>query len=375
MRKMFTVGLAAVMAMGLCACGSQKAAETTAAPAAAETTAAPAQEEKKEEKEETTEAKASSETAGGEGYVVALCNYSIGNSWRAQMEQEFVAEAEKLKAEGVVSEYYITNSNEDINKQISDMQDLITKKVDAIVITAASPTALAPVVEEATEAGIKVVSFDNVVETEEQVATVGIDEKEFGRIGAEWLVDKLDGKGKIVVLNGIAGTATDSLRWGGAEEVFKQYPDIEILGSANASWDYAQGKAAMESMLSAYPEIDGVWSQGGAMTLGAIDAFIAAGRDLVPMTSEGNNGAIRAWIENKDKGLSCIAPSNPTYTSAEALRVVIKALNGEDIPGNVVMDIETVTEENVDQYYRSDMPDSFWVLTELDDATLQKLYK
>jgi len=375
MRKMFTVGLAAVMAMGLCACGSQKATETTAAPAAAERKSAPAQEEKKEEKEETTEAQASSETAGGEGYVVALCNYSIGNSWRAQMEQEFVAEAEKLKADGVVSEYYITNSNEDINKQISDMQDLITKKVDAIVITAASPTALAPVVEEATEAGIKVVSFDNVVETEEQVATVGIDEKEFGRIGAEWLVDKLDGKGKIVVLNGIAGTATDSLRWGGAEEVFKQYPDIEILGSANASWDYAQGKAAMESMLSAYPEIDGVWSQGGAMTQGAIDAFIAAGRDLVPMTSEGNNGAIRAWIENKDKGLSCIAPSNPTYTSAEALRVVVKALNGEDIPGNVVMDIETVTEENVDQYYRSDMPDSFWVLTELDDATLQKLYK
>lgn len=136
MRKMFTVGLAAVMAMGLCACGSQKAPETTAAPAVAETTTAGASEE---EKEETTEAQASSGTAGGEGYVVALCNYSIGNSWRAQMEQEFVAEAEKLKTEGVVSEYYITNSNEDINKQISDMQDLITKKVDAIVITAASP--------------------------------------------------------------------------------------------------------------------------------------------------------------------------------------------------------------------------------------------
>lgn len=369
MRKMMTMGLAAVMAIGLCACGSQKAAETTAAPAA-ETTAAQTEKEEKKETEQV-----SSGAASGEGYVVALCNYSIGNSWRAQMEQEFVAEAEKLKAEGVVSEYYITNSNDDINKQISDMQDLITKKVDAIVITAASPTALAPVVEEATEAGIKVVSFDNVVETDQQVATVGIDEKEFGRIGAEWLADKLGGKGKIVVLNGIAGTATDSLRWGGAEEVFKQYPDIEVLGSANASWDYAQGKAAMESMLSAYPEIDGVWSQGGAMTQGAIDAFIAADRDLVPMTSEGNNGAIRAWIENKDKGLSCIAPSNPTYTSAEALRVVIKALNGEEIPQNVVMDIETVTEENVTQYYRSDMPDSYWVLTELDDTTLSKIYK
>lgn len=363
MKKMFTVGLAAIAALSMTACGASQAGKETTASETAKT-------EVSNEKEEETE---KNEKKGG--YVVALCNYSIGNSWRDQMEQEFVAEAEKLKEEGTVSEYYITNSNEDINKQISDMQDLITKKVDAIVITAASPTALAPVVEEATDAGIKVVSFDNVVETDMQVATVGIDEKEFGRISAEWLAEKLNGKGKIVVLNGVAGTATDSLRWGGAEEVFKNYPEIEVLGSANASWDYAQGKAAMESMLSAYPEIDGVWSQGGAMTQGAIDAFLAAGRELVPMTSEGNNGALRAWIENRDQGLSCIAPSNPTYTSAEALRTVIKALNGEGVPNNVVMDIETVTEENVDNYYRSDMPDSYWVLTELDDSALEKLYK
>lgn len=368
MKKVLAVLLMVVLVFGLVACSSstsstkENVTEKTPAASTEETAAKP------------TGAPEES-TASGKGYVVALCNFSIGNSWRAQMEQEFVSEAEKLKADGTVSEYYITNSNEDINKQISDMQDLITKKVDVIVITAASPTALAPVVEEATEQGIKVVSFDNVVDTEEQVATVGIDETEFGRIGADWLVKKLNGKGKIVVLNGTAGTSTDSARWGGAEEVFKQYPDIEILASANASWDYAEGKAAMESMLSAYPEIDGVWSQGGAMTQGAIDAFIAAGRDLVPMTSEGNNGAIKSWIENRDKGLSCIAPSNPTYTSAEALRVAIKALNGEEVESKVVLDIETVTEENVDKYYRADMPDSFWVLTELDDAALAKLYK
>ena len=331
-KKVVAMGLAAMMAMSLAACSSGgSSTSTTAAGSSAEATTAAAAASSEESKKE--EAK-----GDGKGYVVALCNYSIGNSWRAQMEQ-------------------------------------IIKKLDAIVITAASPTALAPVVEEATEAGIKVVSFDNVVDTDEQVATVGIDETEFGRIGAEWLAEKLDGKGKIIVLNGIAGAATDSLRWGGAEEVFKNYPDIEVLGSANASWDYAQGKAAVESMLSAYPEIDGVWSQGGAMTQGAIDAFIAAGRDLVPMTSEGNNGALKAWYENRDNGLSCIAPSNPTYTSAEALRTVIKALDGEDVPKNVVMDIETVTEDNLEDYYRPDMPDSFWVLTELDDEALQKLYK
>lgn len=367
MKKALSVVLAAAMVLSMAGCGSKAANETTAAEAkttAAETKAAQEASEK------------SSEKAGSKkGYVVALCNYSIGNSWRAQMEQEFRSEAEKLKADGTVSEYYVTNSNEDINKQISDMQDLITKKVDAIVITAASPTALAPVVEEATEAGIKVVSFDNVVDTDMQVATVGIDEYQFGKTGAQWLADKLEGKGKIIILNGIAGTATDAARWGGAEEVFKQYPEIEVLASANASWDYAEGKAAVESMLSAYPQIDGVWSQGGAMTQGAIDAFIAAGRDLVPMTSEGNNGALKAWIENREKGLSCIAPSNPTYTSAEALRVAVKALNGETVQNKVVMDIETVTEDNVDEYYRKDMPDSYWVLTELGDEDLTQLYK
>lgn len=187
-KKVVAMGLAAMMAMSLAACSSGgSSTSTTAAGSSAEATTAAAAASSEESKKE--EAK-----GDGKGYVVALCNYSIGNSWRAQMEQEFVSEAEKLKSEGVVSEYYITNSNEDINKQISDMQDLITKKVDAIVITAASPTALAPVVEEATEAGIKVVSFDNVVDTDEQVATVGIDETEFGRIGAEWLAEKLDGK-------------------------------------------------------------------------------------------------------------------------------------------------------------------------------------
>lgn len=116
MKKMFTVGLAAIAALSMTACGGSQTGKETTVPENAKT-------EVSSEKEEETE---KSDKNGG--YVVALCNYSIGNSWRAQMEQEFVAEAENLKEEGIVSEYYITNSNEDINKQISDMQDLITKK-------------------------------------------------------------------------------------------------------------------------------------------------------------------------------------------------------------------------------------------------------
>ena len=97
MKKMFTAGLAAVMAMSLCACGGGQTAPATTSAPAAETTAAAAETTaagEEEKKEETDQA-----AAAGGGYVVALCNYSIGNSWRAQMEQEFMAEAEKLMEE------------------------------------------------------------------------------------------------------------------------------------------------------------------------------------------------------------------------------------------------------------------------------------
>src|SRR6056297_701690 len=89
-----------------------------------------------------------------EGYKIGFSNYSVTNAWRVQMEAEFKAKAEELKDKGVISEYYMTNANGEISKQISDVNDLITKGVDALLITAASPKALAPVCEKAEQQGI-----------------------------------------------------------------------------------------------------------------------------------------------------------------------------------------------------------------------------
>lgn len=324
---------------------------------------------------ETTVAGPTQEEVKSGGYKVAYVNYSLANSMRVQMQEEFIAAAEEYKEAGLISEYYITNSNNDISKQISDMKDMITKGVDAICITAASPTALAPVVEEAMAAGIKVISFDNWVETDNQTSVVRIDEAEFGRIGARFLVEQLDGKGNIIVLNGTSGTAVNEERWNGAEEIFKDYPEIKVLGSAYADWDYAKGKAAAESMLSAYDRIDGVWSQGGAMTQGAIDAFSAAGRPMVPMVGEANNGFMRVWQENMDNGLTCAAPGFSSAMSKTALDTAVLALQGNSVEKEIIMPIESITEAQFDSLYNPELSDSFWVLTELSPERLEKLYK
>ena len=313
--------------------------------------------------------------AGPGGYVIGFSNFGVGNSWRVQMVAEFKARADVLKASGKIKDYYMTDSGGDIAKQVADVKDLITKKCNAIIITAASPDALSPVCEQAMAAGIKVISFDNYVTTDKITAKVGIDEVAFGSAGAQWLADKLGGKGNIVVLNGVAGSGVDAMRSKGATTVFAKYPGIKILGSASAGWDYALAKPAVEGFLSAYPQIDGVWSQGGAMTQAALDSFKAANRKLVPMSGEANNGLLKAWKQNLANGFDSIAPCSPTSMSVDALNTAIDALDGKTVQLRTIISLPVITSANLDKYVRMDLPDSFWNFTTLTPDQITALYK
>lgn len=311
----------------------------------------------------------------GEGYKIAFVNCSMNETWRVQMVAELEQAIDELKEEGVVSEFYMTNADNDASKQISDMRDMIAKGVDGILLGAVSPTSLDGVLKEAMDAGIKIVNFNSLVEGDNVTAKVYQSDVDFGRICAEFIVDKIEGKGKIIVLNGTAGNFVSNARWEGAEEVFAQYPDIEIVGEAYGEWDYAKGKAATESLLSANPEIDAVWSQGGAMTQGAVDAFVAAGRPLVPMSGEAGNGYMRTWKEYMGvDNFDSVAPNYTTTISVTALDVLIDALNGEEVEFDQCLEMGTITSEDVDSLYREDLPDSFWCDTQLTEENLQKLF-
>lgn len=326
------------------------------------------------ESESSTEA--STDADSGEGYTIALCNNSLGETWRYQMVAEFEQAADALVEEGVLKEYYETNAEGDASKQISDMQDLIAKGVDGILIVVVNPTALNDVIDEAMAAGIKVVAFNALPDTDNVVAKVNQSDFDFGRIGAEFLVDALDGEGKIIALQGVAGNSICMGRWEGAKSVFDQYPGIEIVGEAYGNWDYADGKAATEALLSANPEIDGVWSQGGAMTQGAIDAFIAADRPLVPMSGESGNGFLASWL--KYQGVDNFDSVAPVYDCAmvvDAMNVLIDALDGKEVVfDQSSMDMDIITSENIMDYYREDLPDSYWGGTRLTEENLQKLF-
>jgi ribose transport system substrate-binding protein len=354
-------------------CASQPTATT--APVAAATTAPVAAATTAPVAAATTAPVATATTApvtNGKSYVIGLSNFSLGNSWRVQM----VAEAEyAAKQNSQVLQLIVTQADNSVEKQIADMEDLITSKVDAILLTAINPDALTPEIDKAIAAGIVVVGFDNLTNDTNVTANIVVDQKQFGATQATWLVKALGGKGDIIAFNGQNGTQISADRFAGAKSVFDQNPGIKIVDTEYANWDYATAKTAMESLIVTYPDIAGVWSQGGAMSQAVIDTFVEAGKNPPPVTGEDGNGFLKTWKTLYDKnGYDSIATSMPTWVSAQALTVALAALNKQPFDKSTLLPIPTITAATLDQYVRPNLSDSFWCNSHLPDSVVQLLF-
>ncbi len=322
-----------------------------------------------------TEDGADSGTTADGGWVIGYDSYFVGNTWSAQLEAEFLSAVER---EGDrVADVVVTQSDNDAQTQISNLQSMVARGVDAIIVTPISPEGIAPVLEQAKAAGIVVVLSASGAKGDAYDSYVNVDDEEFGATGAQWLVDKLGGEGRILAVNGIAGIPTSDLRYAGAKAVFDANPGIEIVSTIDGGWDQATTKTAVESFLAANPDVDGVWSQGGSMTLGAIEAFEAAGVDLVPMTGEDSNGLLKKWQSLVDEGntaFDCIAVNKPTWISATALEHALDILDGVEVTKDDILDPEVIDSSNLEDYVRPDMPDSLWVNTKMTDDEITALF-
>lgn len=308
-------------------------------------------------------------------YTIGFINWSTANSWTVQIVEEVRDEA-TLYPE--IEEFIIVSSESDADTQISQIEDMIVRGVDALLLIPVSPDAIVPAVEEAADAGIPIVVFGADVNTDVYVTKLLTDPRGFGRAQGDWLMEALNCEGKIIVLNGVTGISTSDERRGGLQDAIEACPDggagIEILAEEDAAWAYDQGKLAVERMLAAYPEIDGVWSQGGAMTQGAIDAFDAAGRALVPMTGEDNNGFLLAWQARLDEGFQAMSASEPTWQSRVALQAALRILQGQEVSSFYRLLSPVIFEEDIDLYARPEYSDAYWTNSRLSKEAADALY-
>ena len=311
---------------------------------------------------------------GEKKYTVGFSNVWVGNTYGIQGVNELEA---FLNSNPQVEKYYIYNADNDVNKQISDIEDLIAKGVDMLILQPISAESVAAVVEEAYEAGIVVVDCTSPLApaTDEYSVSVVAKDYDFGYTGMKWLCEQIGGKGNVICLDGMAGLSSAVLRMEGAQDALKEYPDVKIIASEYANWDYATAKPIVENMLATYDQIDAVWSSGGDMTRAAIEAWAEAGRPWVPMMGEDCNGFLKLWKKYKDDGLSCIAVSLPTWLFAYGAELGLQVLNGTYTgEKDVVVEIPSFGNDDVDKYVREDLSDSFWGQTHMTEEQIVALY-
>jgi ribose transport system substrate-binding protein len=292
-------------------------------------------------------------------YTIGISNSFIGNAWRTQMIQMAKAWAATPEVAPMIEELIVVSTGEDVEAQIAAMDNMIALGVDAIILNAATPTGFDAVIRRAADAGIIVVSFDNIVTAPEAVL-VNEDQVEFGRVMAEDLVMRMNGTGNVVMVNGVPGTSVDTDRNTGAKAVFSEYPDINIIAELEGQWGSGVAQQVMADFLATQPEINGVWIQGGGP--GVIQAFDDAGYALVPMAGEAENGFRKALAERGDEGLVGISVGQTPGMVAVSMQAALELLQGRELPRNIAMPLPLVTSEDIEEgvHYFADLPDDFF---------------
>lgn len=286
------------------------------------------------------------ETAGKR---IALSNNYAGNSWRQAMLTSWDKITKPAVEAGTIAaaDAFTTAENQ-ATEQAAQIQNLILQGYDAIVVNAASPTALNGAVKEACDAGIIVVSFDGIV-TEPCAWRIAVDFKQMGINQVDFLASKIPGGGKLLEIRGLAGVFVDDEIHAGIEAGLAKHRNFEVVGSVNGDWaqDVAQ-KAVAGILPSLPPDIVAVVTQGGD-GYGAAQAFAAAGRDTPTIIMGNREDELKWWKEQKDaNGYETYSVSIAPGVSTLAFWVAQQILDGADVPKDLIVPLVEVSQDNLE---------------------------
>lgn len=295
-------------------------------------------------------------------YLIAVAGRDPSNGFGNTFDITIKAYGDELLKEGVLKSPLLMTTTNDANQQISDIENFIEQKPDAIVVAPVGRAALVATIKHAVDSGIPVVLCTDGIEGEDFTTRVDINLYEAGYRSADGLAKLLGGKGKLVVFNGIAGVDAAETERAGALAALKNYPDIEVVAEEYAQWNIATAKQKMEALMTAHPQIDGVWAGGGEMALGSALAFIDA-KKTPPKFAMVNvpNGFLRLADQYK---FQFVGAPDPPSMSKYCLQTAVDVLKGKPIQKFIhVSTLMTGAEiyDNTDfiQYYVPELNDDF----------------
>ncbi|MEJ5378483.1 MAG: sugar ABC transporter substrate-binding protein [bacterium] len=267
---------------------------------------------------------------------------SKDNMWWANVGK-FLEQAAKAKGVKLI----VLWAQGDVSKQLKDVEDLIQRKVDGLIIGPVHGTGSVQAFEAAWAAKIPTIDFARAVETDKFAASVVADETMFGIKQAEFIASRLPNGGKLVYLFGPVGASYPAIQFEGFQNELKKYPHIEILEVYKSKVDtMAEGLRNAEDALVRFPKIDAFVGSNDDLTLGALRAAESAGRakDIIFVGNSGLPMGMQAIYEGK---MHYTALKSQAAMISTALDMLIKVIQGEKVDKDIKVPPIPVTKENV----------------------------
>lgn len=276
-------------------------------------------------------------------WTIGMSQCTLDEPWRVQMNADVKAAADKHPEE---LEVVFKDAQNDTLKQRAHVEEFVSAGVDLLIISPKEAVPLAKPVAEAMEAGIPVIVLDRDIMGENYTCFIGADNVQIGKAVGEWLVDRLNGKGKVVELKGLMTSTPGQDRHSGFREGIKGYL-LEVIFEADMEWDEAAARQEMESALARFDKIDAVYAHNDPGAHGAYLAAKAAGREK-EMLFVGIDALPQEGIAYVHKGILDASFQYPTG-GAEAIETALAILGGEEVPKRIVLGSRVFTAENVAQ--------------------------
>jgi ribose transport system permease protein len=265
---------------------------------------------------------------------------TLNNPFFVQIRSGAQAEAKKR---GV--DLTVTDAQNDASQQANQLQNFTSSSYGAIIVNPVDSDAAGPSVRAADKAGIPVVAVDRGVNKAKTKTLVASDNVAGGRLAAKTVAEKLGGTGKIVILQGQAGTSAARERAEGFAQGLKAYPGIKVLAEQPADFDRTKGLDVMSNLLQAHPDVQGVIAANDEMALGAIKALGSkAGKSVAVVGFDGTPDGLKAV---KDGTLYASVAQQPSQLGRIAVDNALRAIDGKKVDATVKVPVKVVTKENV----------------------------
>jgi ribose transport system substrate-binding protein len=238
-----------------------------------------------------------------------------------------------------------------VDQQVSILEDQVRRGVKALVVSPAGSAQVMSALELASSRGIPVVLIDTDAPFAKKVSYIGTDNRRGGQLAAKCLVDRLGGQGEVALISGVPGNESQDARAQGFIDAVAQVPGMKLVAQQPANSERSLGLTVMENILTAHPEVKGVFATNDQMALGAMEALDARGlRGKVAIVGfDATKEAVQATVDGK---LAGSVAQNPRAMGQKGVEAALAALDGHPVDKRIDTGTELVTKENAEKYLK-----------------------